>query len=314
MFILTHSAIQSFKNCRKKYFWRYAEQLVPKKTPRALTLGRLVHKGIAMLTRTDDFESVLNGLLDEFPLEIADTQEELDKFESDKVVLELLLKGYLKRYSLDFEAEISFENKIRDSENKLIRGIKIAGRIDGIDSDWIIENKTFTVLENSLIDQLYLDQQISIYFYESMKSRSKVFKGIKYRLLRKPSIKQNGSSLDKFIDRLRKDYQEREDFYFPAEQTLIRSTEDFSSYHHSLSSVVQDIRRCHKENRWYKNTDICTKYSGCPYLRLCKEPTQETIKLFFKYEPRNIELQKEDRNAKSKTRSTITESTNRANP
>ena len=43
---VSYSQVSCFKDCRKKYKFRYIEGLVPKKTKGFLTIGKAVHKAI----------------------------------------------------------------------------------------------------------------------------------------------------------------------------------------------------------------------------------------------------------------------------
>ena len=41
--ILTNSAINAFKSCGRKYYWRYVREIEAKERPEALLLGTAIH-------------------------------------------------------------------------------------------------------------------------------------------------------------------------------------------------------------------------------------------------------------------------------
>lgn len=285
MQIWTNSRLKEYQTCPQKEFLRYHENIVPIHKNEALSLGSAVHKGLE--TRSID------EALELIPIsENVSSQEEYDAQLIIRGICEAMLEGYFELYP-EFEnhsPEFMFEMKARYPTKKGMRSSRtrtISGKIDDIiyedDGVWLVEYKTSGVLDKSYIDRLYIDSQVSFYMMALTRLGYKP-KGIIYRVLRKPSIKQKkGETVDQYIERLKADYKERKDFYY-YETKLYRSTEDLEEFEKMLWHEIKQEEKSVNEGNIFKHSVSCSQYGSCPYLPLCVGDSGAEM-LFEKREP-----------------------------
>ena len=61
--LLTYSALNTFRNCPRKYKNRYLDNLRPRERPDALSFGSVIHTAIELWYRSSDAESRLRDAL-----------------------------------------------------------------------------------------------------------------------------------------------------------------------------------------------------------------------------------------------------------
>jgi hypothetical protein len=269
--LLTNSSIGQFKNCRKAWYQRNIECLVPRVQGKARGIGTAVHKGI----ETGSVEEAIRTFAEVFP----NSQEEADELETNKVIVQAMLEGYFERFGVGFpggtsRTELKFEvDIINPTTNGKSKTFKLAGKVDALIMQdgryWLVEYKTAGQVGKSYIDKLQLDTQITTYIYGIQRMMGINIDGVIYRVLRKPSIKQTKKeTLSQYLDRLTADYKERPEFYF-FEEKLYRSQDDIAEFEAELWDLTQDMIKCMRENRWYKNTSRCLDWGNCEYMPLC---------------------------------------------
>ena len=293
---LTHSLMQSLKNCPMYYYWRQKKSLVPIVRSRARSIGQVVHKGI----ETGSIYEALK-LFEEF---IPTTQEEQNKLDTDRVIATAMLEGYFNKYNGDpaniekSTPEIKFEVPITNPKTGASsKTFYLAGKIDRLVKSgewWIEEYKTASQIGKTYIDRLALDSQITTYIYGIQKQRHINVAGVIYRIIRKPSIKQTAKeTLQQYQDRLINDYVTRPEFYFQ-EERLYRSQDDLKQFEQELWFFTQLLLKVEREGLYYKNTSRCGEYGGCMYMPLCKQDPEASI--LYKTEEPNPELKEEENN------------------
>lgn len=269
--ILTNSSIGQFKNCRKAWYQRNVECLVPRIQSRARGIGTAVHKGL----ETGNIEEALKEFGDVFP----NSQEEADALETNKAIIQAMLEGYFERFGRGFhggtaQTEMKYEiDIINPATGAKSKTFKLAGKVDALIMQngryWLVEYKTAGQVGKSYIDKLQLDTQITTYIYGVQRMMNIKIDGVIYRVLRKPTIKQTKKeNLNQYLDRLIADYKERPEFYF-FEEKLYRSQDDLAEFEAELWDLTQDMLKCMRENRWYKNTSRCMDWGNCEYMPLC---------------------------------------------
>ena len=298
MFVLTHSSIQTFKNCRRAWYARNVLKLVRTKKKQSRQLGSAFHRGL----QTRDVAAALKLYDGVYPAD----QAEADIIEIDKATVAAMLNGYFLRWPdepLDgvpcVRREIKFEVPIVNPQTgALSRSFRFAGKVDGVKTTprglFLVEDKTAGKLERSYIDRLPLDHQVTAYIHGLQRHYHHTqITGVSYRIIRKPSIRpRQNESVQQFCDRLTRDYRERPDFYF-VDEGLFRAESDLKEFEAELWQVTQDILTCRRRGLWYRNTSRCSEYGGCEYLLLCLG--QDPEGLYVREEP-NSELKEEDDN------------------
>lgn len=270
MELLTNSTMGQFKNCRKAFYYRNVLQLVSRFESDARGIGSAIHKGL----ETGSVEEALALFDNIFPSD----QEETNKLETNKAIVQAMLEGYFELYGSGFEGEMQQEKQfeidiINPKTGAKSKTFRLAGKVDGLLKQdgkyWLVEYKTASAVDKSYIDKLMLDQQLTTYIYALQKQENIKIAGVIYRILRKPSIRQTKKeTINQFIDRLIQDYKDRPEFYY-YEERLYRSQEDLNEFEAELWDITQDLLKCRNEGLWYKNTGRCKDWGKCEYIPLC---------------------------------------------
>jgi len=289
---ITHSAMQSFKDCRAKYNYRYLQRLVPVEKREALYFGSAVHAGLEAWFRYGIAEQAIDLAysFDEIGLENQCKAAEL-------------LRAYIEHWHTEPFEVISIE---RIFEAPLINPATkypstywtLSGKVDGLvryeNSFYILEHKTTSSIDDAYLGRILIDAQIAIYALALSRELGGPVVGAIYDILQKPSIRmkkgeseeefearraaliaksKTGKSSAKqqiaeteaeFRERLKEsitaDNFRREIVKFQPEQLVQMEAE--------LWELAADMRTV---KTYYKNTSSCTKYgSPCEYLPLCR--------------------------------------------
>lgn len=286
MELLTYSAMQSFKNCRRHYYYSYELCLRQKREKSFRRLGTAFHK--AMETRNlKRALAIYDGLE-------PNSQDEADAIDTEKAVATGMIKGALKAFKdLQGTKEMKFIVPIENPQTGArSRTFSLAGKIDEVvdneDEIWIVEYKTAAQINKAYIDRLQLDSQITTYSYSVQRLLGRPVAGIIYRIAKKPSLRRRkNETLFEFQDRITADYEARPEFYFD-EQKLYRSQDDLDEFQEELWQITQDILTARRKELWYKNTSRCAEWGGCEFLPLCLK--YEHASLLYETIEKNPEL------------------------
>jgi len=166
---LSHSRIQTFRTCPKKFYWVYIENLVQKTTPRPLELGDLLHTGLALhhLKRDEEAKKAIehdpealklyNAYLNNYPIEPFDViatehfteTEILDGvsfiIKGDKLIRFRSLLMMMEHKSLSKEDNRTLNSHIHGPQIKgYVWGLQqvLKEKIHGCLWDFIIKTKT----------------------------------------------------------------------------------------------------------------------------------------------------------------------------
>lgn len=299
--ILTHSSMSTYRDCRRKYYFRYILGLVPSQEKASLRLGSAFHKGVELYYQGKDLQACIYGAGQLF--QDADTTgwTESDYEEMDKQAA--ILEGMLRGYALRLNDREEFQEVIPEREflNPIINPatgastprFQHAGKADGLfkrDGQWWLrEFKTASSIDKGYVDRLKLDTQITSYMEALQADMGITIAGIIYTVVKKPSIKQTQKETPaQYCERVIADYQDRLDFYFWQEQ-FYRNQNDLVEWQYERWDIQKDIAESMRTERWYRNTSSCGQYGGCAYMPLCCQGEQ-MIHL-YKQEPPHRELE-----------------------
>ena len=287
--IWTVSRLKTFQICPMKEMLRYHECLVPIRGRSALAFGTAIHKGL----ETGSIDEALNALITDYP----QSQEEADEQDIASVTVRALLEGYFKHYEpfAEHKPEYQFMLPMLGGRGKS-NIMAIAGKVDDlvrIDGRWwIVEYKTASRLDASYFDRLYVDSQITMYM-SAMERLGYNPAGVIYRVIRKPSIRRTQKeTLEAFLERLRKDIEDRPEFYF-IERQLYRDKNDLREFEHTLYTEARLERDMKRKGNYFRHTTACSLYGACEYLPICMKEAGALEALYEHREP-NEELKKEE--------------------
>jgi hypothetical protein len=326
--LLTYSSLAAFKNCRRRYHFRYVEGLEQKERPVYFDFGTAIHLGLA-----GHYKGVSNGIvLDEVDrhfLESAwdeEDQERLAKWMDARRLAASMLRGYFERYKVEpfkvLDVEREFVLPIIDVRGEAFESIKLAGKVDAIVEEggglWVMEHKTASKIDENYLAGLTLDQQSMIYLEAMERVYGKSFRGVIYNVLlkaapEKPMLLKNGklsqskqqsTTVELYLAAIeehgldRADYTEmleyltctRRDYFY--REYLTFSQEERGEWRRELWQIAADIERATRLGAFYRNTGQCVGYTRCAFYKICVAPDQDfVIENSFVRKPIHSELE-----------------------
>jgi len=281
-------------DCPRKMYYMIERGLRRRTMSEAIYIGSAFHRGMEERSAEAALE-LFEGI---FPA----SQVEADELETKKAIVSAMVAGALDYWWQQWESrygELQFEVPIINPRTGYpSQTYYLAGKIDEVVQDeeglwWLVEYKTSgQTPTESFVKRLYLDTQITTYFYAAQKMLGIKLAGVIYRVARKPSIRQRkNETVWQFIDRLHDDYQNRPEFYFYEEQ-LYRDQSDLDEFEREMWAITQQFLFFRRTDTWPRNTSKCGDWGGCPYMPLCMgEP--DALELFEQVGP-NPELDSDE--------------------
>lgn len=258
----SHSRINCFKQCPMLFKYKYIDKLVPLGADtKPLSMGKAFHVGIENCSSQAALDYMNN---DEYFM----SQEN----ENDKVIVLAMVDAFLKRFpeAKTWEHEKYMTGKmIEDNDFQLyIDGLEKHG-----DGYYIIELKTASRVDQTYIDKLDFNDQISRYYYMAEQNGYKIL-GVKYYVVKKPLLRQKQSeSIEQFRQRLVDKIMEEDSIYY----TLIERTPE--QIDDCIKDTIYDMQTIENTTRFTKNLTACSCYGTCPYIDLCRG-VKDAILLF----------------------------------
>ena len=303
--ILTYSALNTFRNCPRKYKHRYVDCLRPRERPEALSFGSVIHGAIELWYQSAADANRLWTILDyidqQFPERVGD-----DAQQAAWNLARAMLAGYAARYpDEDFEVievEKSFTGEIRNPDTgRPSQTFMIAGKADAIvqrsDGMYLLEHKTASSIDANYLDKLWTDTQIALYsFY--LRQLGYPIVGVIYNVLLKSRLKQrtgetqeeyevrraelaaknkSGRSTAKrqmpetdeqFQARLAEWYARPEAFH---REHIYLSEDRLAMLQEEVWEITQQYLDARRRGKWLLNTSNCFSFQRpCEYLPFCQ--------------------------------------------
>jgi len=303
--LLTYSALNTFRNCPRKYKNRYIDNLRPRERAEALSFGSVIHAAIELWYRSPDTESRLPDVLayidDAFENRVVDSNLMIQWH-----LATAMIRGYAVRYATEefevVEVEKEFVGEIRNPDTgRQSQTFRIAGKVDGIvrchDGLYLLEHKTASTVDASYLDKLWTDTQIALYCYY-LRELGYPIVGVIYNVLLKSRLKQgkgetqeeyevrhaelaaknkSGKSTakrqmpetdDEFQARLTEWYSRPEAFH---REFIYLSEDRLAMLQDEVWEITQQYLDARRRGKWLLNTSNCFAYQRpCEYLAYCQ--------------------------------------------
>ena len=303
--VLTYSALNTFRNCPRKYKHRYLDFLRPRERADALSFGSVIHGAIELWYRSPADEDRLSAVLDwidqQFPERVGD--------EDQKAAWHLaraMFTGYAQRYAdEDFEiveVEKTFTGEIRNPDTgRPSQTFVMAGKADAIvqrpDGMYLLEHKTASTIDANYLDKLWTDTQIALYSHY-LRQLGYPIVGVIYNVLLKCRLKQKAGetqrefearraelaaknksgrstaqrqlpeSDEEYQARLAEWYARREAFH---REHIYLSEERLAMLQEEVWEITQQYLDARRRGKWLLNTSNCFSYQRpCEYLPYCQ--------------------------------------------
>lgn len=237
------SKMKLFKACRRAYYFRYVEDLVPVETSEALQTGTNYHELLENLYKTGEIEE---GYTKEHAMAVAYGKYIYPKFNVMSV---------------------------EDWKSKDVGRHQMIGRLDGIaDDGCLVEHKsTSAEITEEYEYDLQWDEQVLAYMYMTGSRK------IHYTVCRKPTIRQKkNESEEEFFYRMCAWYDEDTDSKIRLLE-VTRTDEEVEAFAKEFEHVcdIMESDKC-----LYRNTAYCNKWGRrCEYASICLnyDPDQEYV-------------------------------------
>ena len=303
--LLTYSALNTFRNCPRKYKNRYLDNLRPRERAEALSFGSVIHTAIELWYRSSNSESRLHDVLayidDAFENRVVDPNHMVQWH-----LATAMIRGYAERYATEefevVEVEKEFVGEIRNPDTgRQSQTFRIAGKVDGIvrchDGLYLLEHKTASTVDASYLDKLWTDTQIALYCYY-LRELGYPIVGVIYNVLLKSRLKQgkgetqeeyevrhaelaaknkSGKSTAKrqmpetdeeFQARLTEWYSRPEAFH---REFIYLSEDRLAMLQDEVWEITQQYLDARRRGKWLLNTSNCFSYQRpCEYLAYCQ--------------------------------------------
>ena len=303
--VLTYSALNTFRNCPRKYKHRYLDCLRPREKAESLSFGSVVHTAVELWYRSigtpDRLSRVQNHIDQQYPARVSDQREKAHWH-----LARALMSGYVACYeSEDFEIvelEKPFTSEIRNPDTgRLSQTFVMSGKADAIvrraDGLYLLEHKTASSVDASYLDKLWTDTQIALYSYY-LRQLGYPIVGVIYNVLLKSRLQQkageteaefatrhaelaaknkNGKSTAKrqlpetdeaYQARLAEWYSRPEAFH---REHVYLSEERLAMLQEEVWEITQQYLDARRRGKWLLNTSNCFSYQRpCEYLPYCQ--------------------------------------------
>jgi hypothetical protein len=303
--VLTFSALNTFRNCPRKYKHRYVDFLQPRERAEALAFGSIVHGALEIWYRAVDdphrLWTVLDYLDQQFPLRASDPTQK-----AAWQLARAMLTGYAAHYPTeDFEivaVELPFTGEIRNPDTgRVSRTFGMAGKVDGIvqrsDGLYLLESKTASTIDSAYLDRLWTDTQIALYAHQ-LRELGYPIVGVIYNVLLKSRLQQKAGETEAEFELRRAELAAKnKSGRSTAQRQLPESDEEFQArlaawysrddaFHRELIylseerlamlqeevwEVTQQYLDARRRGKWLMNTSHCFSYQRpCEYLPYCQ--------------------------------------------
>lgn len=324
--LLTFSALNTFRNCPRKYKHRYVDHLQPHEKPESLSFGSVVHGALERWYRLTGDANRLWKVLDfidaQFPLRSSDPVQK-DRWHRARA----MLVGYAARYPTEnfevVEIEKVFQGEIRNPDTgRPSQTFVMSGKADGIvrlDGElYLLEHKTAGSIDANYLDKLWTDTQIALYGYYLRQAGYPIV-GVLYNVLLKTRLKQReGESQDEYEARRAELAAKNKSGKSTAQRQLPETDEEFQArlaewyakpeaFHREriylsedrlamlqeeVWEITQQYLDARRRGKWLLNTSNCFAYErACEYLPYCQSNFNPNVRdNLFQIAPPHEEL------------------------
>lgn len=246
---ISASKVKCYKACKRAYYFRYVEELVPVETAQPLVDGSSYHAMIEHMYNDGEFE--------------------VDIENNPKI------SAMAKAYEKYIYPKFYVENAEQEFEYKLTKNVTLVGRFDGIAEDGlVVEHKTTSAdVDDEYIYNLQWDEQILTYMLASGKNE------MYYTVCKKPTIRQKQTeTAEEYYERCCEWYADDTDKKIRVIK-VTRNEKEVQGHKTALKYIAKCMENdeilseeeCYKDELvYYRNCSQCTAYGRkCEYASIC---------------------------------------------
>lgn len=272
---MSYSRLNQYRSCPRLYYWRFIQNLVPKKDPVPLIVGRATHQGLAAHYSGKSPNQYIESSFEEVRASTKYLTEELaDLAEQERYVKQIMV-WYRDQWPKEpwtiLAPEVQGSIPLGDHE--------FFFRCDGLISwqgkPWLLEHKTTAQMGAMFFKKFRMDGQITTYCYCVWK-------------------KLGDRPVGALINAIRKSKKlDRAEF---ARDVTMRSEDQLNEFMAQAEgqlqeiSLLENIARTDK-SAWLMNTAQCVAWNrSCDYTELCYKETPGIRELFAPRPPDYVDL------------------------
>lgn len=312
---ITYSAIRSFLNCRKEFYYRYIRQIKPAEVPVYFDIGRATHAALEVWYKTRQTEKAEDAIRlyfnSRYPSpDDENYHEQVQKLQENFEKSERIFQRYLRYYEIEdrkFKTlEVEVERIIKPKEIGINLDIDIALKADAIFTEnglsWLVEHKTAADIDISYKKKLTVDLQ-SMFYLICLNALGYNLQGVIYNVISKslpakPEILKNGKlskaknrkpDLYEYIKAIEDNGLDQGDYtdciewlkenqkeYFYREQIVFHESQ-LKELKKELAAILFEIKNQMNDNSFYKNTSNCIGFGTCQYFDVCTSIHPESV-------------------------------------
>ena len=313
---VTCSSLKTFKLCRKDYLLRFVRGLRPLTESEAQYLGTVIHgclerwylsmRNSQAGGRGDaDKDAVVSGIFDYIDTSFPDRERD-ERQKRDWHLARAMFTEYIERYPFeDFEVvevELQFQCPIINPDTGAAsRTFYMRGKVDALvvreGEYFLLEHKTASVINESYLEKLPLDFQVTLYAHYLEQFMNIRIAGVIYNVIGKARLQQGAGETEEVFEARRAKLLEKSktgktsakrQMPEPDEEYAARLAEKYRGpdmFHRSplyiprsqyetltaeIWELCQQLLIARRTNRWYMNTDVCFLYNHpCRFFPIC---------------------------------------------
>lgn len=288
---VSYSKLACFLDCRRQFWFRYVEKIVPLRWPDAMTEGSLVHELLEHTT--------LLGLQGAVAKASEKKPDPVMLVRAEEAVTAVINSAGWQLAKVE-ENEIPFEMPVKiGSKTVCVRG-KVDGRGTYSGTPVAFEFKRVSNISVKTLENIQVNNQ-SLFYRAALDKLGKPVEAVVYvfvsvpKFMPKPAvpkdqlrIKQNGEPYagQQLVDETLPEYRARVKEWYSEHQTAVqiyvdqRSKGALKEFSKWLDSVIKDMRRVIKEKRFYLNSNAC-RMRSCSYRAVCLTDCPEVRQMCY---------------------------------
>jgi hypothetical protein len=295
--VWTASSMKLFRNCKRKWFWKYILRLRPRYKAAPLIIGSLFHDAVeAWYSRPRSSMAKIAERLVRAAVEESErtaefySREEWEKLNAGLATAWGMITGYADIHESDRREWKYDPRKDVEQEFRVDMGdFDFAGKMDmraGMRLyNWrkhrsvLVENKTAKKVDENYLDRLPVDTQIRGYCFGCVRGLGIKTNHVLYNVVRKSNLRRGkNEDPNDFNQRIREDYASRPGFYFHREP-LMFGKGDLDAFEYELRQVhaeytrlIRDCPEIFLPREWAPNDGTCNEFfRTCDFLKLCTD-------------------------------------------
>lgn len=283
--VQNQSRIHVYRNCPRKYYWKFVENLDTDRPAMNLEVGSATHEGLAQLGAGKSVDEAVESAKQAFraalPKRRLPGDDEL--YAESEAVVENLLRSYEEHWGSQSEMFRPLGNEVAGTvevaedplpgdpnpEVKKKLRFKTDKFVHAFGGLWIVDHKTAAKMDPRTMMQYQMDLQMTAYIYGAMKLLETVIGGVIVDFLVKTKVPQFAR------EAFERTEAELNEFEFNWTRWLSRIRQD------TLDAVTIGKETGKPWLAFPRNEAECFRYGTCMFRSLCGDPANMGLRAEF---------------------------------